>query len=160
LAKFVAVAVWCLVTASSVALFGVLIGFALFPTGPIILLSGTQTTLLDGLARLGLVVGYATLMMLAVAALGLFISTLTEVPIAAMAATLATAIIMQVLVAVPQLHAVHPWLISSHLLDFGEVLRDPLSVSGMRDGTLLAVAYVAVFWSLAWARFTTKDVSS
>lgn len=160
LVKFLAVAVWCLIIATVVAVAGLVIGFALFPAGKVTLLSGTQTSLLGGLGRLSVVVGYAALMMLAIAAIGLFLSTLTEVPIAAMAATLAVAIVMQVLVAVPQLHAIRPLLISNSFLGFADLLRDPLSFAGLRHGVLLALSYLAIFWLLAWARFTTKDISS
>ncbi|MGX7677346.1 ABC transporter permease [Jatrophihabitans sp. DSM 45814] len=158
--KFLAVACWCLLIAGIVALAGLAIGFALFPAGKVILLSGTQTSLIGGLGRLVLVVGYAALMMLAVSAVGLFISTLTEVSIAAMAATLGVAITMQVLVAVPQLHALRPWLISNYFLDFDDVLRDPLTFGGLGRGAVAALAYIAIFFSLAWARFTSKDVTS
>jgi len=160
LVKFLAAAVWCLTIATVVAAAGLAIGFALFPAGRVTLLSGTQTSLTGGIGRLAVVVGYAALMMLAIAAIGLFISTLTEVPIAAMAAVLAVAIVMQVLVAVPQLHALRPWLISNYLLGFADVLRDPLSFAGLGRGVELAVGYVVVFWLLAWSRFTTKDISS
>jgi ABC-2 type transport system permease protein len=156
----VAVGFWCLLISAVVAAAGLVIGFILFPAGRVTLLSGTQTSLIAGLGRLSVVVGYAALMMLAIAAVGLFISTLTEVPIAAMAATLGAAIVMQVLVAVPQLHALHPWLISDYLLGFADVLRDPLSFNGLTHGVLAALGYVAVFCSLAWARFTTKDITS
>jgi ABC-2 type transport system permease protein len=158
--KFIAMGAWCLTIALVVAVAGLAIGFALFPAGDVTLLSGTQTTLVGGIGRLTIVVGYAALMMLALSAIGLFISALTEVPIAAMAATLTVAIIMQVLVAVPQLHAIHPWLLSNYLLNFDEVLRDPITFGAMAHGALVALAYVAIFWSLAWARLTTKDVSS
>lgn len=158
--KFAALAAWCLLIAGVVAVAGLLIGFALFPIGKVTLLSGTQTSLIGGLGRLTVVVGYAALMMLAIAAIGLFISTLTEVPIAAMAATLAVAIIMQVLVAVPQLHSIRPFLLSNSLLDFADMLRDPLTFSGLRHGVLLALGYIVIFWPLAWARFTSKDISS
>ena len=158
--KLLAVAAWCLIIASAVAIAGLVIGFILFPAGKVTLLSGTQVGLADGLGRLAIVVGYAALMMLAVAALGVFISTLTEVPIAAMAATLAVAIIMQVLVAVPQLHSIRGLLISNSLLGFADLLRDPLTLVGLRHGVLLALAYLVIFSALAWARFTTKDVSS
>jgi ABC-2 type transport system permease protein len=158
--KFLAMAFWCVVIASVVALAGLAIGFALFPAGKVTLLSGTETSLIGGIGRLWVAVGYAAMMMLAVSAMGLFISTLTEVPVAAMAATLGVAITMQVLVAVPQLHSIHPLLITNYLLNFGDVLRDPLSFSGLTRGALVALAYVAIFWSLAWARFTSKDVSS
>ncbi len=158
--KFLAVAFWCVVISAVVAIVGVITGLVLFPAGEVTLLSGTQTSMADGVYRLVIVVGYAALMMLAISAIGLFISTLTEVPIAAMAATLAVAITMQVLVAVPQLHAVHPWLISNYFLDFGDVLRDPLDLTGLEHGVLAAIGYVVLFSALAWARFTTKDVTS
>jgi ABC-2 type transport system permease protein len=158
--KFLAMAFWCLTITTTVAVAGLAIGFALFPVGNVTLLSGTQTSLIGGLGRLAVIVGYATLMMIAISAVGLFISTLTEVPVAAMAATLGVAIIMQVLVAVPQLHAIHGLLISNYLLSFGDVLRDPLTFSGLTKGVFVAIAYVVIFWPLAWARFTTKDISS
>jgi len=158
--KFAALAVWCMTIAAAVAAAGLVTGFVLFPVGRVTLLSGTQTSFTGGLGRLLLVVGYAAVMMLAIGAMGLFISTLTEVPIAAMAATLGVAIVMQVLAAVPQLHSFHRLLISHYLLDFGDVLRDPLTFGGLAKGVLVGLAYIAIFWSLAWARFTTKDVSS
>jgi ABC-2 type transport system permease protein len=158
--KLIAVTVWCLLVVSVVVAAGLAIGFALFPAGQVTLFSGTQISLAAALGRLAIMVGYASLMMLAIAAIGLFISSLTEVPIAAMAAVLAAAIIMQVLVAVPQLHSIRPWLISGSFLSFADLLRDPLTLSGLRHGTLLALAYLVIFAALAWARFTTKDVSS
>ena len=158
--KFTAIAVWCLLSALVVAVAGLVIGFLLFPIGDVTLLSGSQTSLAGGLGRLVVVVAYAALMMLAFAAIGLFVSTLTEVPIAAMAATLAVAIVMQVLVAVPQLHAIRPLLISNSFLAFSDLLRDPLAFGQLRHGALLALAYLVIFCSLAWSRFTTKDISS
>jgi ABC-2 type transport system permease protein len=160
LVKFAAVAVWCLIISSVVALAGLVIGFALFPVGRVTLLSGTQTSLAGGIGRLALVVGYAALMMLAIAAIGLFISTLTEVPIAAMAAALSVAVLMQVLVAVPQLDALRPWLLSFYLLSFADVLRDPLSLAGLWPGARLALGYIVLFWLLAWSRLSSKDISS
>jgi ABC-2 type transport system permease protein len=158
--KFLAVASWCALIAATVAGAGLVIGFILFPAGKVTLLSGTQTTLIGGLGRLLVVVGYAALMMIALAAVGLFISTLTEVPVAAMAASLGAAITMQVLVAVPQLHALRPWLISNYFLDFGDMLRDPLVFNGLTDGVLAALAYIVIFFALAWARFAGKDITS
>jgi len=158
--KFIAMGAWSLLITTTVAVGGLLIGFALFPKGDVTLLSGTETSMAGGLGRLLLIVGYGSLMMLALSAVGLFVSTLTEVPIAAMAATLTVAIVMQVLVAVPQLHGLHPFLLSNYVLDFGDLLRDPLVFNGLSDGVLVALAYIAIFTSLAWARFTNKDVTS
>ena len=123
--KLIAVTVWCLLIVSVVVAAGLAIGFALFPAGQVTLFSGTQISLAAALGRLAIMVGYASLMMLAIAAIGLFISSLTEVPIAAMAAVLAAAIIMQVLVAVPQLHS-HPAVADQRLVP---QLRRPVARS-------------------------------
>jgi ABC-2 type transport system permease protein len=159
-AKFVALAVWCSAITAVVAVAGLGIGFALFPIGDVTLLSGTQTSITGGLGRLVVVVGYTTVMMLALGSVGLFISTLTDVPIAAVAATLAAAILMQVLSAVPQLGSLRTLMISHYWFRLGDMLRDPLMFDGITNGLFVAFSYIAISCSLAWARFTTKDITS
>jgi ABC-2 type transport system permease protein len=158
--KYVAVLVWCLAATVVVALAGVLIGIGLFGGGDVTLLSGTAVSFGAGLYRLLLIVGYITVMAAVVGAIGLFVSTLTEVPVAAMATTLALAITSQVLDAVPQLHALQPWLFSHYWLRFADLLRDPLEGGDVGHGLLVALAYLAMFLSLAWARFGGKDITS
>jgi ABC-2 type transport system permease protein len=158
--KFASIAVWCAAGPLVVAVVGVVAGLSLFPHGSVTLLSGTQTSLSAGLARLVLAVAYTAVMMLVVGTIGLFISTLTEVPIAAMAGTLAVTIVSEVLVAVPQLHALRPWLFSNYWLSFDDFLRDPIRYDMVQKGALMALAYVVVFGLSAWARFGSKDVSS
>jgi ABC-2 type transport system permease protein len=158
--KFASLVVWCVTGPLVVALVGVIIGLSLFPHGSVTLLSGTQTSLGSAIWRLLLAVGYVALMMLAVGTIGLFVSTLTEVPIAAMASALAVAVTSEVLEAVPQLHAIHPWLFSHYWLSLGDFLRDPVGYDMVRKGALLALGYIVVFGLAAWARFGSKDVSS
>jgi ABC-2 type transport system permease protein len=153
-------AVFCLVAALAVAAGGLIAGAILFPIGRVVTLSGTTISLGEGMLRtLGaaLVVGAS---LFGMAAVGLFISTLTDVPVGAMAATVATAILFAVLDAVPQVHAIHPWLFTHRWLAFGDLLRSPVRWSEIRKDLLLQAGYVAVFGSAAWARFTTKDVVS
>jgi ABC-2 type transport system permease protein len=158
--KYAGVLAYCLAAALVVAAAGVLLGLLLFPIGPVTLLSGTQVPLLSGLWRLLLVALYVAASMAAVGAIGLFVSTLTESPVAAMATTTVLAITSQVLDAVPQVHAIHPWLFSHYWLNFGDLLRDPIATQGVLRGLLAAAAYVGVFGALAWSRFGGKDVSS
>lgn len=158
--KFAALAVWCLVMTAVPALVGLLVGVALFPHAQITLLSGNQIGLVDGAARLAAGVGYGAVMMIGFAALAMFISTLTEVPVAAMATALTLAVTMQVLDLVSALHAIQPWLISHYLFNISDLLREPVDFSRLQHGVLVALAYVVVFWTLAWARLTTKDISS
>jgi ABC-2 type transport system permease protein len=45
-------------------------------------------------------------------------------------------------------------------MSFGDLLRDPIAWSDMTRGLLTAGAYALVFWLAAWARFSSKDVTS
>ena len=107
-----------------------------------------------------LVALYVAAMLAGLAAIGLFASTLTEVPIAAMAVTAITAVVVQILDAVPQISVIHPYLLTDWWLRFGDLLRDPVVYGDMARGLLVTAGYVVVFGALAWARLGTKDVSS
>jgi ABC-2 type transport system permease protein len=141
-------------------LTGILAGLALFPSGELTLLSGRVITYADGLGRLGLVLLYVAAMVLTVAAIGLFVSTMTEVPNAAIAATLTLTIVSEVADAVPQLAPIHGWLPSHYWLQWVDLLRDPIITTNVTTGLLVTLGYVGFFASMAWARFSTKDVTS
>ena len=160
LVKFAGIVAFGVAAALSVALAGVVIGFVLFPVGPVSLLSGGTLGVGTALVRVLLVALYVAAMLAGLAAIGLFASTLTEVPIAAMAVTAITAVVVQILNAVPQISAIHPYLLTDWWLRFGDLLRDPVVYDDMVRGLLVTGAYIAVFGALAWARLTTKDVSS
>jgi len=160
LVKYAGVLAYCLAAALVVGTAGVLVGLALFPVGPVTLLSGTQVSLVAGLWRLLLVALYVAASMAAVGAVGLFVSTLTESPVAAMATTTVLAITSEVLDSVPQVEPVHPWLFSHYWLSFDGLLRDPVATDAVLRGLLAAACYIAIFGLLAWSRFGGKDVSS
>ncbi|MGB9377005.1 MAG: ABC transporter permease [Mycobacteriales bacterium] len=152
--------VFCLVAAFTVALVGMAFGAALFPLGPVTLLSGDTIGSGAALGRALLVAGYLGLSLAGLATIGVFISTLTDVPIAAMAATVTLAIVSQIVDSIPQLHAVHPWLFTHYWLAFGDLLRQPIYTPQLFSGLVLQLGYVLVFGLLAWARFSTRDVLS
>ena len=158
--KYAGAVAYCLAAALVVAVVGTVMGALLFPIGPVTLLSGTQVPYGEGLVRLALVALYIAVMMAGLAAIGLFVSTLTESAIAAMATTAVLSVLSQVLNQVPQLDWLAPWLFSHYWLDYGDLLRDPIATGGLTKGLAAAATYVLVFGSLAWARMTTKDVSS
>ena len=158
--KLAGIVAFGVAAALTVAVAGVLIGLALFPVGPVPLLSGGTLSIGEALVRVLLVALYVAAMLAGLAAIGLFASTLTEVPIAAMAVTAITAVVVEILDAVPQIAAIHPYLLTDWWLRFGDLLRDPVVYGDMIQGLLVTAAYVAVFGALAWARLTTKDVSS
>jgi ABC-2 type transport system permease protein len=160
LVKLAGVLAYGLAATLTVGLSAIVVGFALFPTGPVTLLSGDTIPLSAALWRVLLVTLYVAAMLAAVAAIGLFVSTLTEVPLAAMATTAILVIVIEILDAIPQISQIHPYLMTDWWLRFGDLVRDPVAYDGIVHGLLVTLGYVAVFGSLAWARLTTKDITS
>jgi ABC-2 type transport system permease protein len=158
--KYLAAAVFCAAGALTVVVVGTLIGWALFPIGPVTLLSGTTVGIGDALLRFLAIAAYVTVSLLGMSAIGLFLSTLTTVPVGAMAATAILAVVSQILDVLPQLDSLHPWLFTHYWLGFGDLLRDPIVWSSFADNAWLQAGYVAVFGALAVGRFLTKDVLS
>lgn len=158
--KYVATVLYGLVAALTVVVVGAVVGLALFPRGPVTLLSGSTVPLSTAMLRVLLLALYVTAMLAGVAAIGIFLSTLTEVPVGAMAATVVLTIIAEILISIPQLAAIAPYLFPFRWLAFGDLLRSPVSWHEMGLGLATSAAYIGVFLALAWARFTTKDVSS
>ena len=150
--------VFCLAAAFAVALGGLLAGVALFPIGDVVTLSGTTVPLAEGMLRTFGAATVVGLSLTGLAAIGLFVSTLTDVPVGAMAATVGFAVLSAVLESVPQVRNIHPWLFTHHWLAFGDLLRTPVRWTDVVKDLRLQLGYVVVFGSLAWARFTTKDV--
>jgi ABC-2 type transport system permease protein len=160
LVKYAGVAVFSLAATLTLAVSGTLIGAALFPVGPVTLLSGDVISVPESLLRSGLISLYVTVSLLGFAAIGLFISTLTDVPVGAMAATVVVSVVVQILDVLPQLEWLHPWLFSHYWLGFADLLRQPMDLGSFGDNALLQLGYIAVFGALAYGRFSTKDILS
>ncbi|WP_214409123.1 ABC transporter permease [Sphaerisporangium fuscum] len=157
--KLANVAVFALAACAVVSVAALVAGFVLFPIGPVTLLSGTSIPISEALVRILIVTGYAAAGMTALGVLGVAVSTLTEVPIGAVAGTVATVIFSQVFGAIPQLAAVRPYLLSSWWSSFDGALRDPVAVDVMGQGLLVFGAYALVFGTIAWARFSGRDIT-
>jgi len=160
LVKYAGAAVFCVVAPLVVALAGAGIGAALFPVGPVTLLSGDVITPAEAVVRLLLVVAYLTVSLLGLSAVGLFLSTLTDVPVGAMAATIVASVVSQVLGELPQLEWLHPWLFSHYWFGFADLLRQPIAWDSFGSNALLQAGYIAAFGALAYGRFVTKDILS
>jgi ABC-2 type transport system permease protein len=158
--KYASLCIGALWGVATVAVAGGIIGVALFGAGPLTTLSGNQLDFPAALGRLLLVILYLSAGIAALAAVGLFISTLTEQPIAATIALMIFTILSWILDAVPQLEWLHPWLIVHEWLSFSDLLRDPPFWDNVLRGLGVDAAYAAVFWLLAWARFSGKDITS
>jgi ABC-2 type transport system permease protein len=160
LVKYAGALAFCLAAPLTVALAGAAIGAALFPVGPVTLLSGDVIQPPEAVLRLLLISAYLAVSLAGLSAIGLFLSTLTVVPVGAMAATVVLSVVSQVLDQLPQLEWLHPWLFSHYWLGFGDLLRQPVLWDSFASNALLQAGYVAVFGALAYGRFVTKDVLS
>jgi ABC-2 type transport system permease protein len=160
LVKYAAVTVFAVASSLLVSVVSLIVGVALFPVGPVTLLSGTTVSLADGLLRLLLVTLYVAAAMSALGAIGLMISTLTEHGIAAIAATMVLAVASEVADNGPQFAVVQPYLPTHWWLSFDSLLRSPIATGDLTHGLLSFGVYAVIFLSIAWARFTTADVTS
>ena len=158
--KFTATVVFCVAACVLVSAVAVALGAILFPVGSVTLLSGTAVPLAMGLLRLLLVALYLAAAMAALGSIGLAISTFTEHPLGAVAAILVITIASDVADTVSQLGAIHPYLPTHWWLSFDGLLSAPVSWSGVGHGLLSFAVYTIIFCSVAWARFTTADVTS
>ena len=158
--KFLGASAFALAATFTLMITGIAIGAILFPIGPVTLLSGDVISIPAALVRIFLVAIYVTISLMGLTAIGLFISTLTVIPVGAMAATVVVSTVTQILGTLPQLAVIHPYLISYYWLGFADLLRNPISLGSFASNALLQLAYIAIFGSLAYGRFTTKDVLS
>jgi ABC-2 type transport system permease protein len=158
--KYVALLAFCLAGALVVAAVSLVVGAAAFGAGPVTLLSGTTISLAAGLGRLLLVTLYVAAAMGALAAIGLAVSTLTEHAIAAIAAILVLVIGSEVTDNVPQFAVVHPYLPTHWWLSFDGLLRAPVAGATVGHGLASFAAYAVISGAVAWARFTTADITS
>jgi ABC-2 type transport system permease protein len=158
--KYAAIVIFAAAATLLVASVGVLMGLALFGGGDMTLLSGSRTSMADGLWRLLLSCLYLAAQFSALGAIGLFISTLTEQPIGATIAVVLINVMMFILDSISQLAWLHPWLLTHWWTAIGDFLRDPIYPDSIERGLLTAAAYAVTFWLLAWARFSSKDITS
>jgi ABC-2 type transport system permease protein len=160
LVKYFGAVAFALAATFTLMITGIIIGVILFPVGPVTLLSGDVISIPAALLRIFLVVIYVSISLMGLISVGLFVSTLTVIPVGAMAATVVISTVTQILATLPQISVIHPFLISYYWLGFADLLRNPMSVSSFASNALLQLGYIAIFGSLAYSRFTTKDVLS
>jgi ABC-2 type transport system permease protein len=160
LVKAVGLVTYALAAVSTIAFVGAVAGIALFGTGSFTLLGGQTVSAGEGLLRILAVAIYVWLSLFGLIAVGLLISVLTEVPIAAMAGTLGFGILSIVLDQIPQLHAIHPALISNYWQSFGTLIRVGPDFAQLGRYLLLQLVYVVIAGGLAWAKFSDADVTS
>jgi ABC-2 type transport system permease protein len=158
--KYAVIVVFAVAVTFEVSAVALATGAALFPIGPVTLLSGTTVSLADGILRLVLVSLYVSAAMAALGAIGLAVSTLTEHAIGAIAALAIFVVASEITDQVPQFAVIQPYLPTHWWNSFDALLRVPIDSSTLLKGLLSFAVYLLIFGSFAWARLTTADVTS
>jgi ABC-2 type transport system permease protein len=158
--KYAVIGVFCLAACLLISVLSLIMGLILFHTGPVTLLSGTTISLGAGVARVLLVTGYVAVALTAAGAIGLAASTLTQHPVGAIAGVLVLIIASEICDQVPQLSAIHSYLPTHFWLSWDGLFRAPIDWSGMEHGLVSFAVYGVIFVSIAWAKFTSADVTS
>jgi ABC-2 type transport system permease protein len=158
--KYLAITVWAVTATFIVSAVALLVGVILFPVGPVTLLSGTTVSLGAGLVRVLFVTLYVCAAMAALGAIGLAISTFTEHAIGAIAAIMILVVASEVVDQIPQFAPVAPYLPTHWWNSFDALLRTPVDTTTLWHGMASFAVYAAVFCAIAWARFTSGDVTS
>jgi ABC-2 type transport system permease protein len=158
--KYLAIVTYGMVATFIIAITSLLLGVILFPVGPVTLLSGTTVSLAAGLVRVLWVTLYIAGSMTAIGAIGLAISTLTEHAIGAIAAVMVLVVTSEVADQVPQFGSIAPYLPTHWWYSYDSLLRSPMDTTTLWHGLLSFAIYSVVFCAIAWAKFTTSDVTS
>lgn len=160
LVKYLSLMISSVIGVLIVLVVGGVLGAAVLGAGNSASLSGTTLSFGQTALRLLLAGAYVSLMLWAIAAIGLFFSTLVDQPMAVTVGVMVVVVLMWITLTVPQLHWLHPYLLTNRMQSFTDVMRAPIYWDNMATGALIALAYIAVFLAAAWARFTSKDVTS
>jgi len=160
LAKYASVMALLGLLLAWVLVVGLVVGTIAFDLRPLATLSGTTVGVGPALARIAGSAAYVLAGVAGLAAVGLFISTLTESGPGATVATVAFAIVSQILGALSSLEVLHPYLLNTHWLAFVELLRSPVAAAPMLRGLAVFAAYTAVFLGAACLVLGRRDVHS
>jgi len=114
----------------------------------------------EGVLRLLAVLGYLAIGLLVVAGLAFLLSVSTDAPLGAVGGAVLLFILSSILDQITALGTLRNFL-PTHWNDaWLGLLATPMQIDDVVKGTISALCYATVFWSLAWWRFLRKDVVS
>jgi ABC-2 type transport system permease protein len=113
-----------------------------------------------GLLRLFAIVGYLAISMLVVAGLAFLLGTLTDAPLGAVGGAVMLWILSSILDQITALGNLR-YLLPTHYADAWQgLLSTPAQSDDLVKGAISAVAYATLCWTIAFWRFTRKDITS
>ncbi|SNY04728.1 ABC transporter permease [Paractinoplanes atraurantiacus] len=114
----------------------------------------------QGLLRILGVAGYLAVSMLIVAGIAFLLTVLTDAPLAAVGGAVMLWILSSILDQITALGGIRNILPTHYSDAWMGLLSTPAQVDDLVKGAIAAICYATVCWSLAFWRFTRKDVTS
>jgi ABC-2 type transport system permease protein len=141
-----------------VMILGLIAGGIAFGFGELPTLSGTTIGVGTAVLRLGGAALYVLLGIAGVTAIGMLISVMTVSGPGATVATMAIAIVSQILDGLSSLRVIHPYLPTHRWLAWTDLFRSPVAWDAMKAGLVIDAVYTAIFLGAALTVFARKDV--
>ncbi len=136
------------------------LGTAVYGTAGITSPLGDSLPFGTGVLRLLLAVVYIAVSLSWVAGLATLLSAATDAPLGAVGGAVMITIVSEILDGIPALEGLRNWLPTHYAYAWTSLLSADIDWSAMVRGAFSALAYATVFGTLAWIRFTTKDITS
>ncbi len=114
----------------------------------------------EGVLRLLGIIGYLSVILLVVAGLAFLLSVLTDAALGAVGGAVLLWILSGILDQITALGAIRDFLPTHYSDAWLGLLSTPMQTDDMVKGAISAICYATVFWSLAFYRFTRKDITS
>ncbi|MFI5932553.1 ABC transporter permease [Actinoplanes sp. NPDC051494] len=114
----------------------------------------------DGVLRLLGIVGYLAVVMLGVAGLAFLLSVATDAALGAVGGAVLLWILSSILDQIEALGSIRNFLPTHYSDAWLGLLSSPMQTDDVVKGAISAVCYATLFWSLAFYRFTRKDITS
>lgn len=159
--KMVMIAVFVILAVGIIAAVGFVVGGSLFGVHGVPSVSGgPPLPVPDVTNRILISILFAMVSMLGVGAAALFASVMTDSPIAAALTAVGVLLSSEILDLIDAAASIRPYLLTHYWLAFVDLFRSPILWHNVVRGFLVQGAYIAVFLSAAWAKFSTKDITS
>lgn len=141
-------------------LVGLLAGSLAYGSGDLVTLTGESLQFWPATSRIMLGALYVAVQLSWLAGLALLLSVSTDAPLGAVGGAVMTSIISQILDTITALEGLRNFLPTHYANAWSDVLAAQPDWNEMTKGTFSALAYAAVFTSLAVWRFAVKDITS
>jgi ABC-2 type transport system permease protein len=114
----------------------------------------------EGVLRLLGIIAYLAVILLVVAGLAFLLSVLTDAALGAVGGAVLLWILSGILDQITALGSIRDFLPTHYSDAWLGLLSTPMQTDDMVKGAISAICYATIFWSLAFYRFTRKDITS